>query len=177
METQKLTPQTNEIFSINNSIWKILIATSFLNISFEKFYKNFIKNNDFEINNFEKSIEYVLNLIWWENYKFRLSNLDKYEKTILNILNWNLISCNELNESMLADIVSIIWKKDDFWLLDLDISDIDFIDEVEQKQIVKNGIIQYIKNQKTSIKQAVFSKNFTEIQNDLHKKIKEVLSK
>ena len=91
METQKLTPQTNEIFSINNSIWKILIATSFLDISFEKFYKNFIKNNEFDINNFEKSIEYVLNLIWWENYKFRLSNLDNYEKNILNILNWNLI--------------------------------------------------------------------------------------
>lgn len=170
---------TNNSENIENEIinktWKIIISCSFLDLSFEKFYQNFLLDWVFDESAFLKSLDYVSNMLSWDNYSDRLSNINIHQELILNIFKWNYPSLQSLNESMILDIASIIWKTDDLWMLELNVSDIDFLDDTNWVKTVKDWIKSYILKLKQEIKTELFNSNLWEIQKEILIKIKEVL--
>lgn len=98
----------------------------------------------------------------WDNYSDRLSNINIHQELILNIFKWNYPSLQTLNESMILDIASIIWKTNDLWMLEIDVSDVDFLDNIDWLKTVKDWIKSYILKLKQEIKIELFNSNLWE---------------
>ena len=155
-DSQKLdNNDENNKLALINDIFKIIICNSFLNERFEKYYNNFLVWEDFNQEVFEKSINYVLQMLSTQTYKDRVENIDKYEEIFIKMFKWNNLSIETLNKSIEWDIVNVIWKENEFWELDFDLVDLSIINDKNKISIIKTSIKQYLKSLIDEIKQKI----------------------
>lgn len=160
----------NSIDKIKILVWDIITAKIFLDPFFEKYYHNFIDISW----NFNMSM--LMNCIWevekklmWNNYKIRYSNFEKYIGIISVILQWNENILNELKESIIWDLETILW--------DNLTSQIENFKNSFTISTVKSGIHSFIEQQFQELQSEIWKWKLSNIRNEFIKKIAKALEK
>lgn len=110
--TNKL--KNNDTFKVKVAIWHVLIAKVFLDVYFEKYYINFIKDWKFDKNAFLWSVWYIDIMLNWENYTDRYKSFEDMQDLIVEFLVESDKIPLTLRQSIISDLNNIIWKKDEY---------------------------------------------------------------
>lgn len=148
--TNKL--KNSETFQAKVAIWHILIAKVFLDIYFEKYYINFVNNNEFNENAFLKSIWYIDIMLNGENYTDRYTSFEDMQDVIVEILAENEKNPLTLRQSIISDLSNIIQAKDESWNLISAPYSLDFKKNKFVNQKVKKAIEDFLESEKIKLR-------------------------
>lgn len=180
-----MSPEIIEKFNrkINNNIdfkakvliWHLLIAKVFLDIYFEKYYINFIKDAKFDEKKFLSCVWYIDLMLNWENYTDRYCLFEENQDLIIDVIKNKEIIPLSLRQSIISDLNNIIWEKDENWLLISAPYSLDFLKNEENNKIVKNWINDFFENEFKNLKKVLTSMEIDSIKNWFLARIKEIL--
>lgn len=159
-------------------IWHILIAKVFLDTYFEKYYINFLKEWNFDSENFLKSIWYIDIMLYWDNYTDRYSLFESMENSIDELLTGSHSQISlSLRDSIIWDIIYIIGKKDTEWNLVLQPYDLEILENDFLIEIVKKWIFTFLEVQLFKLKDILSDSEIQWIKNNFLERIKDILAK
>lgn len=169
--------KNNIDFQIKVIIWHILTTKVFLDEFFEKYYINFIKNWVFDHEAFMKSIGYIDLMFNGDNYTDRYSLFEKNEDIITQLLLSDHKISQTLKQSIIWDIIHIIGKTDELWILELYPYDLEIIEDIESLKIVRKGMNDFIKAQIWELNKILTDVEINQSRSSFTKKVKEILKK
>lgn len=171
MNTTNFTIETNQEAEIKHEInvilWHILVSKIFLYWFFEEYYINFIRDWEFSEKEYLRSIKYTEEILSWDNFTDRYSGFEQKADEILvslereeNLL-WSLL------ESITFNLPYIIGRKEEHWIIENDISDMDFFYDKKWIIVVQNWIKNYISSEINKLKQLIWVPEVKKIRSDL----------
>lgn len=167
--------KNNENFKAKVAIWHILIAKVFLDVYFEKYYINFIKDGDFDKETFLKSVWYIDIMLNWDNYTDRYKTFEEIEDLIIETLRDDDKILLTLRQSIIFDLTNVIWKKDEDWNLVTPPYSLDFSENKKINLKVKNALNDFLQNEINNLKILLSTIEINDAKNLFLKKIDEAL--
>ncbi len=153
----------------------ILISKVFLHEFFLEYYVNFLKDRQFDKDAFLKSVGYIDIMLDGDNYTDRYSRFEENWDIIANTLKNDTEILYTLKKSIMGDIINIIWKKNESWIL-VNPYNMEFLDDIEWIKIVQQWIRDYIKEEKNKLTKILSDKKIKELSSWFLSSILEILS-
>lgn len=171
IESWKSSPNQNtDIQKVKTYVWNIITAKIFLDHFFEKYYHNFIdENEDFYEPTFQKCIEIVEKRFAGDNYKIRYSNFEKYSRIITSILQWVENTFPELKESIIWDLDAILWENLT--------TKIENFKNKKTISTVEIWIQQFVEKQTSILQKSIIQLQILNIKNDFILKVAKAIEK
>ena len=122
-----------------------------------------------------KSIWYIDLMFNGDNYTDRYSLFEKNEDIIAQLLLSEHEISHSLKESIIWDIIHIIGKTDELWILELYPYDLDIIEDENSLKIVRKGMNDFIKNQIWALNTILTGIEINQARSSFIRKVKEIL--
>ncbi len=127
---------------IKDMIIDVFVWEIFLEEYFEKYYSYFLNENwNFDNNYYDDKLSYIKKMASENIYLFDISEVLLEENISLKVLKDNL------KDSIISDIIYILWEKDNFWTHSLR-TNYDLLEETEILDKVKLAIFKDIMTKK-----------------------------